>query len=437
MITFGLIAFLLLLLALMLLLPGLRAPRAGEGPSLTEAQRQAMNVGLLKSRLAELDSERDAGLLDAAQYEQAADELRLDLLANSEGQGHAKGNREGRWLSGTLVVALPLTALLLYGVVGRPDLLTLPPEPQAAKALPRGQGVEGSAPAPQAGAEGGNAMGDMRALTERLAAKLAEEPENAQGWLLLGRSYSMQERYAESAAAFAKAYALLGDQVELLGEYAEVLILAADGGNSPEADRLIARALALDPNDARSLWLAGVSAVRVGDKEGAIRHWRHLLKQLPEDERMRELVVQRLSELEGNDGWEVIEPPAAAEPVPSAPSVAAPTAGLPLQVSIDPALAEGLDPDTTLFIFARSPGQRMPLAIQRHRVGDLPLTTTLSDADLMTPGQSLADHAQLELVARTSASGSAMPQPGDREGVTQVDLTRAAGSVQIRIDRSR
>lgn len=446
MIIFILLAFVLLLLALMILLPGFFS-RGQSEVDLHGAgeERRRLNIALLRDRLNELDGERVSGLLTEEQHAKATEELQRDLLVNAEvSQSNTPTGADGRWLGWVVAVLLPLCCIGLYLKLGATELLVLPPEAKAAQVTPEStvprSSTTSAAPTGQGGsgasAQGEGDMGDMASLTDRLAARLENEPENAEGWLLLARSFSMQERYPEAMRAYRRSLSVTGDVAGVLAELAEATLLTSADGVSAEADSLIQRALALDPKEARALWLSGVSSARRGDKEGAVAQWQRLLEVLEPGDRMRTLVEQRIAELSGKpSGWEVMAEPEA-EPAQQAPQPVQP-AGIPIQIDVDGALVGSYNPAHTLFIFARAPGQRMPIAIQRHAASALPLKATLSDNDVMVAGQSLASYAELEIVARISQSGSAMVQAGDLEGVTRLDLSRASGLVEVHIDTRR
>jgi cytochrome c-type biogenesis protein CcmH len=101
-------------------------------------------------------------------------------------------------------------------------------------------------------------------------------------------------------------------------------------------------------------------------------------------------------------------------------------------VTLNDALKSKADPDDTLFVLARAAhGPKMPLAILRKQVKDLPLRFTLDDSMAMSPEMKMSNFDQVVVVARISKSGNAMPQPGDMQGMSK---PLALGSAGIRID---
>lgn len=110
-----------------------------------------------------------------------------------------------------------------------------------------------------------------------------------------------------------------------------------------------------------------------------------------------------------------------------------------ISVSLDPALQNSLNPEHTLFVYARATkGPRMPLAIVRHKAGELPLQVKLDSTMGMMPQMSLDKFKDVVLLARVSASGNAMPQAGDMIGETQpVEWQTVKQPINIVINKQR
>ncbi len=231
------------------------------------AHRQVVLVALRDARR-QLDEEHAAGHLDESAYHAALDELRARLLAEAaeEKEDHNPQEQVGtpRAAIGAAVTAV-VVAGGLYFWVGAPQWA------DSAKV------AEVSAQARAAAS--GNApftAEQIRGLVARLADRLAENPNDLQGWRMLARSYMV----LEDGAAVREAWAKLGDKIpddpEVLVDWAE-LLAAAEGGFVPEAVRLIEKALAHQPPAARALALAGAAASANGDPQRAIDYWTQLL----------------------------------------------------------------------------------------------------------------------------------------------------------------
>ena len=240
--------------------------------------RAAQIASLYRESLAELERDREAGLLAPEQYEPAAAELKRRMLHDVAPD--AAGERETgaarrlpRWALPTLiVVAMPLAAASLYLRLGTP------------------QAVDPPAPPGQITAQ------DIEAMVGRLAARMKENPDDVRGWAMLGRSYQALSRYAESAAAYERALALAPNEPDLLASFAATLHMANGGAAAERVGQLAAKALAIDPDHHAALAFAGGAAYERGDYPAAIRHWQRLQGLLPHDSEIASAIRERLSE---------------------------------------------------------------------------------------------------------------------------------------------
>jgi cytochrome c-type biogenesis protein CcmH len=249
-------------------------------------------------------------------------------------------------------------------------------------------------------------------MVERLAARMKENPEDAEGWTMLGRSYAVIDRYAEAAVAYANAVKRSEPDAQLLADYADALAMAQGRNLRGEPERLIAQALKVDPQNVKALMLAGTVAFEKKDFKGAIAYWERILKALPPDSPIADSVRDSIADARKFAGTAKASPSAK----PGATAAAASVSGT---VRLAPGVAAKASPDDTVFIFARpAEGPRMPLAVMRKRVRDLPTAFTLDDSMAMTPAAKLSNHAQVVVGARVSKSGNPAAQPGDLEGLS-------------------
>ena len=269
----------------------------------------------------------------------------------------------------------------------------------------------------------------VETMIESLAARLKDNPDDAAGWAMLGRSYAAIGRHDQAEPALKRALALHGDDAVLLTDYADALAMVNGRNLEGEPSRLIERALKIDPSNIKALALAGTHAFVRKDYAAALRHWEKLAQLAPSGEMAQQIQggIDEARKLSGT-------------PAPSAAQVATPTQALALPgasvsgtVALDPALVAKARPDDTLFVFARAAeGPRMPLAILRKQVKDLPLTFTLDDSMAMTPTARLSSASRVVVGARISARGDATPQAGDLQGFSAPVAPGAAGlKVQI------
>lgn len=299
--TFWLIAAALSALAVVVLLWPLLRRRTEVAP------RQAYDLGVYRDQLAEVAREAAEGTLGPEQAAAARAEIERRLLAAAEtgddGTPPARSGRAATWtLAAVLGVAVPAVAIGGYLLLGAPGV---PSRPFAERPPPE------APPAQDAMAQ------EMGALAERLAKRLAEAPDNRDGWLLLGRSYAEMGRFDKAAEAFRTAIAHGFDDAETQGALGEVLAAETGGRVGPDARRAFAAALEHDPDDPRARYYAGLALAQDDRLAEAMEQWLDLLKDAPVEAPWRPVVVQQVQEAAASLGVEPPEIPMAAE-LPSA-----------------------------------------------------------------------------------------------------------------------
>lgn len=400
MITFWVLALLMVAVVLAVLAMALKGTPKG-------VARERLNVQLYRDRLAELEREGAAGALTGQELEAARAELQRDLLLTTgEEEAPAAAPADGgRWAIPVVALTMPLLAAVFYLALGSPALVDAGPR--------------------VAGAAGQGGMPDVNAMVEKLRKRLAENPNDVDGWMFLGRSYSALERFGDAVQSYAKAYALAPKDADVATQYAEALAMAADGDLAGKPLELLEAVLAAEPEHPMALWLVGMGAYQVGDHPKAAGLWQRLLAVMPPDDPSIDTVRKLLARVQG--------PQAAAAPAADSGTPAAqPVAIATVDVSLSAQLASGVGPDDTVFVFARAPGSRMPVAAERHRVAELPLQVVLDGKD--TLGQGLAGLKDVEIVVRVAKSGGVMPQSGDLEGYAMA-VVGAAQPVAVVVDR--
>lgn len=403
----------------------------------------------LRSQLQTLRQQRDAGQIDDAAHDTrkaALERELLDLVVAGADAGTGTGTGTGtvpvaaaagapieapvrvpaRLWGGIAAVALAIAAVG-YVFTGAPQLLSVGPEASRA-AAEAARAAEGAASAPMT-------MEQLATLTERLAERMKSEPDNAIGWGMLGRAYMLLQRPGDAVGAYAKAVALRRDDAQLLVDYADALASQQQGSLAGEPTRLIDEALKLDPNNLKVLSRAGAVAYERQDYARAVTMWERLIEV---GQLSPELAQQVRSSIDEARRLGRLPPSAAASapPTGSAGAGAPPVANAALQgtVTLAPALQAQVSPDDTVFVYARAAdGPRMPLAIVRHQVRDLPLRFTLDDSQAMSPQMKLSAFPKVIVSARVSKSGDAIAQPGDLIGQTGPIAVGQAGTLQIEI----
>lgn len=400
---FWIAASALLLVALaFLLLPILRGRRAQ-----AEEDRTALNVALYEERLAELTAQHAAGTLSDAQLEAGRADAARELLEDTENSDSPKIAKLGRSVPLIAAVLVPLVGYGLYMHWGASDKVQMA---RQFSEQPR----------------------TVEEMTAHLEQAVKEQPDSAEAWYFLGRTYMNQERPADAAKAFARVVELAGRQPELLGQWAQAQYFAGARQWSEQLQALTEEALQADPQELTSLGLLGIAAYEEGRYQDAVRFWEQLVAALPENDPSREAIrggIERArQQVDGGSGN------AEAGEAPAAASTQA--AALQIQVQLDPKVAETVSPEDSVFVFARAVnGPPVPLAAKRLTVGDLPATVTLSDADAMVPSLKISSVEQVTVMARVSRTGDATK--GEWMGQSEALETRGdKNAVRLTIDRA-
>jgi cytochrome c-type biogenesis protein CcmH len=399
--AFALLAAASVAAALLFVLPPLM--RARRAPM---TQARAANLNVYRGQLAELERDLALGTLDRGQYEAARAELQRRLLEEVGGEpatAGSPGSARSRDKSLALVigVALPVVAAMLYWQLG---------EPRAIGAA--GQAAQEPPPMTQE---------QFEAMTAKLAQRMADKPDDPVGWLMLGRAYKALGRPADAVGAFEQANRRRPGDAEILIEYAEAKAQVA-GSLAGEPRRLLEQALAVAPNDPKALTLAGAAAFEARDYDKAIAYWERLAARMPPESELGKAIATGL------------ERARSLRQAGAGVQRAAPGAVLQGRVSLAAALKNRAAPDDTVFVYARAAdGPRMPLAVARKRVKDLPADFRLDDSMAMTPELKLSAFERVVVSARVSRSGSATPRSGDLQGES-VPVAPGAGRVSVVID---
>jgi cytochrome c-type biogenesis protein CcmH len=298
-----------------------------------------------------------------------------------------------RWLIAAAAVGVPLIVAAIYLAVGNPAALT----------------QQKAAASKDAANPHAITQDQLLGMVGRLAERMKSTPDDTDGWIMLARSYAALGRYADSVVAYEQAVQRLPNDSRLLADYADVAAMAQGRRLQGKPEALIARALAADPRNVKALSLAGTAAFEKGDYAGAIEKWRSILALVPAGSDVERSVRASIADAErrGNNSTAAIEG----------------------RVELERALLGQVKPDDTVFIFARLPGERMPLAMLRRKAAELPLAFRLDDNAAMSPSAKLSDAKEVEIVARVSRSGRAQPQAGDLEGSSARTRPGATGVV--------
>lgn len=400
---------------LWVVVPLLRRREPGDG-----IETGGSNLAILRSQLAELDADVGSGVLSAEQHASARAELERRVLEEGGSEGASAGGAQSGGTAAAIVFALliPLAALGMYLWVGEPDGMR--PEAAAAEhqATPK----------------------EVDEMVSRLAARLEKNPDDPRGWMMLARSYYVMKRMPEAVAAFEKAAQAVKDDADFYADYADALAMSQGRKLDGRPLQLIQLALKIDPGHPKALAMAGSEAFFRKDYPGALAYWEKLLPLLPPDSEMGKSIASGIAEareLGGIKGPVATKAAPKAEAKPAKGAEAKPAAGgasVSGRVTLAPAIAAKAAPGDTLFILARAVnGPRIPLAVLRKQVSDLPFEFTLDDALAMSPELKLSGFPEVIVAARISKSGNAIAQSGDLQG-TSAPVKVGAKGLSITID---
>ncbi len=379
-------------------------------------------VTALRRQLEQLAASKQSGALGQAQYDEARQALErriVDAVVNTPAATAPPAAAKG----------------LLFGVAG--FVCAVAVAGYAWLGTPHALNSElATAAAPAGGNDHSVTLEQIEAMVGKLEARLKDNPQDAVGWAMLGRSHAVLGRHAQAVPAFKQAVALRGDDAVLLADYADALAVVNGRNLDGEPSRLVEQALKIDPANLKALFLAGTHAFNQQDYKVALQHWEKMVELAPNNQMVQQVQggIDEARKRAGGSSVAAASPAANPAPLPAAATPPPPAgASITGTVTMAPALAAKARPDDTLFVFARAAeGPRMPLAIMRKQVKDLPLAFTLDDSMAMTPTAKLSSAPRVIVGARISARGEATPQPGDLQGFSQPVAPGATGlAIQI------
>lgn len=373
-------------------------------------ERQAQNIHYAKERLEELEEQLKNASISASDYEALKLEIEstlahdIDIAKNSETEQSAGPRRPNKLAIGFISIFIPLSAIGFYLMVGTPEAISLASEPRQSHA-------------------------EVDDYISGLEKRLEETPDDLQGWQLLSQTYLALGRYTDAKRGYLRVLTLGGEAAHVYSSLADAVALDAGGQITQEAADYVRRALALEPTNRQALWLAGLSAMQIGDEATAKRYWTTLMPLLDDAPKQQKELGKILEETFTNSATEII-----ASQNSSSDAGAATQTGLVLEVSLGTEISQLADADDLVFIFARAQqGPPAPLAVKRLRVSDLPATVTLSDTDAMIAAMSLSKFENVVVSARVSKSGQPVAQAGDLQSEVVPTKNTAKEPIELTI----
>ncbi len=381
------------------------------------SEQHELNLRVLREQLAELDKEFAEGRVSESAYQRSRGELERRTL-DYVGETAEAVVPGGRKITLAVVLAIGFPAVVggLYWTLGVPDSVV----------------PSKSAGGPKKDGEHALTQQQITAMVERLALRLQEDPNDGAGWLMLARSYAVLGRYPESSAAFSRALGLLPPDAQHYADYADIVAMAQGKRLIGEPEKLVRRALEIDPKNIKALALAGTIAFDRQEYAQAIREWQKVVALVPEDSAVAAGIAGSIRDAENrlaisSKQVNEVRPVSGKEPQAIVASISG-------TVELDISMRAAMKPGDTLFVFARAAdGPRMPVAMMRAKAGELPMNFTLDDSMAMSPQFKLSTVGRVVVGARISKSGDALARAGDLEGLS-APISARSGSVKIIIN---
>ena len=411
MIAFIIFAGLLLAGALLWILPPLFGVKGRVQRE--HVMQSSLALDVLREQLVDLDAELAAGRIDAASHAKTREEVERRALEEGEAateRAHAADSRpDRRWALG-LALSIPAMAVAGYMAFGTPA---------------------GLDPANVAGQQGFTAE-EIAEMVGTLEARLKAEPDNAEGWMMLARSYLVLQDYPKAVTAYERLAQLVPDDPDVFADWADV-VAAIKGTVVGDADALAQKALAIAPDHPKALALAGTAAYQRDDYAAAAGYWERILARIPPGEEIANGIRASVNDARAKAG---MAPLGEADAQPQAASQSAAPGALSVsgRLEVDASVAAQLAPEDPVFVFARREAGGPPLAALRFKASDLPLDFSFEGATLMMADATLPE--RVIIGARVSKGGDATARSGDLEGIGAPVATDAKG-INLRIDRVR
>ena len=386
------------------------------------------NLGLYDDKLAELEADLGEGRIDHEQYQSARQEIDRELLKDIPAESRDTASvhyssevRRQPVLALMISVFIPMLAFLVYMQLGMHASTVKQPGQMQAQAQPQQQG----------------GVGSVEEMTRQLAARLQQQGGSQEEWAMLGRAYKHIGQYVLSAEAFAQAVKIK-PTAQLMLEQSESLALGNNQSFTPQARDLVMRALEMEPDNINVLWFAGVAEFQAGNYRNSIEHLSRLSAQAQQDQEINRSLRLYIDKARN----QLI---AAGEAVPTTDEIlgtsaaaskdAAAGASVTVKVDINDDVRSRFSDGDSVFVYAKAAaGPKMPLAVQRLTLAQLPTSVTLDDSMAMMEGMNMSSFGSVIVSARVTTTGSAIAKAGDYIGQFKVDDISQTEQVEVQIN---
>ena len=399
------IIFVLLLAAGFVAFPFISRRIAGSGNT---SQAQQANIDIFRDQQIQYRQQLDSGEISQQQYTAMIAEAEQLLLTNTAASNGETPNQsaaqdsEGLWILPLLLVVITLATLWIYSSLGASK------DEQITRLLKQ----QGQSMTP------GQAVNWNPQLIAMIGERVKQRPDNLYYWTILAQEAVSRGDMASGANYFAESVRISPRDGYLLGQYAQSLFFADGNRFTGRVSTAVDNAFAVDSSNQTVLGLKGIEAFENSDYKLAITYWQGAAQQLDpasSDWQALQNGIQKARLLSGDS----------ADPL------------LNVTLSIDSGVA--YSPQQLVYIaVVQVDGPPMPIVARKLSASQLPIEIQLSDHDALMEGRTLSGAGSVRVIARLSSTGSATPQVGDWEAISEtLDIRSETQPVKLNISHQR
>ncbi|CAI0865639.1 c-type cytochrome biogenesis protein CcmI [Serratia quinivorans] len=386
--------------AALLVVPAMR-----QSDKSTAASRDTLNKAFYQDRLHELEQDEDQGVV--AERPEMVKELQQNLLNDIPGQQDAQAKPINRWALVPGVALLVVVTLGFYlktgglaQVLDWQQVEAQMPELRARVANERAQPLS---------------MEEIARLGLGLRTALQQDDRNINDWMMLGRVGMALNNATTATQAFAHAYQLDPNSLEVRLGYAEVLTRSNDPEDNKQATQMLRKMIAEDHTNLRVLSLLAFNSFEQGDFKQAIGAWQVMLKLLPANDQRAEVIKRSIEQAKTQVSGETVK--------------------LGVNVTLSPQASNALPPQGTLVISVTDGTNPVPVAVKQLPLSRFPLSFSLDDSNAMMPERLLSAQHQVKVRVRISQDGLATPQAGDWFGESALQNFSGKEQIDVQINK--
>ncbi|MEX3173123.1 c-type cytochrome biogenesis protein CcmI [Serratia quinivorans] len=386
--------------AALLVVPAMR-----QSDKSTAASRDTLNKAFYQDRLHELEQDEDQGVV--TERPEMVKELQQNLLNDIPGQQDTQAKPINRWALVPGVALLVVVTLGFYlktgglaQVLDWQQVEAQMPELRARVSNERAQPLS---------------MEEIARLGLGLRTALQQDDRNINDWMMLGRVGMALNNATTATQAFAHAYQLDPNSLEVRLGYAEVLTRSNDPEDNKQATQMLRKMIAEDHTNLRVLSLLAFNSFEQGDFKQAIGAWQVMLKLLPANDQRAEVIKRSIAQAKTQAGGETVK--------------------LGVNVTLSPQATNALPPQGTLVISVTDGANPVPVAVKQLPLSRFPLSFSLDDSNAMMPERLLSAQHQVKVRVRISQDGLATPQAGDWFGESALQNFSGKEQIDVQINK--